>query len=468
VKILNLMKPHHSRARSLSAAIILALACGPVDASADTSAGPAQPGAPAAPTSPEIAPPATSATAAPKTFWTEDYLTQQWLGFRDDWQKDGITFKPDWTGEVFGNPSGGARRGVVSDGVFELPLTLDFDPLTGGAVKDLTFKVNAFYLYGTNLSTAYVHDFSVSSNITGYNSIRLDELWLQKGLWDNKVTVKVGNQGVDNEFFVSGSAALFVGSTFGSFTLLANNIPDAPIYPLASPGVRIEVQPDPRFYVMAGVYGLDDGSFPNTNNKNGIRFSLNAASGMLIMSEAGYLLNQGKDDKGLPGTYRLGSWVDTGNFTTFESQADADTGKDALRYSGATYGIYGVVDQQIYSNGPRNITIFTRSGGAPSNTNFVDYYVDGGFNFTGFIPGRDQDVVGVAVARSHVSHDFSASEIAEGEPPYTAETYLEATYKIQMTPWWDIQPDVQYVITPSGAAGSHNATIVGVRTYVLF
>ena len=130
--------------------------------------------------------------------------------------------------------------------------------------------------------------------------------------------------------------------------------------------------------------------------------------------------------------------------------------------------IYGVVDQQIYAEGPRTITIFARPGGAPSNSNFVDYYVDGGFDFTGFVPGRDQDIAGLAVGRSHVSKDFSNAEVAEGNAPFTAETYLEATYKVQLTPWWNIQPDFQYVITPSGEAGSHNATIIGVRTYVLF
>ncbi len=245
-----------------------------------------------------IAPPATGTATPPKSFWTGDYLSQQWLGVRDKWQAAGITFRPDWTGEVFGNVSGGVGRGVVSDGVFELPLTLDFDPLTSGAVKDLTFKVNAFYIYGTNLSSAFVHDFSVSSNIAAYNSIRLDELWIQKGLWNNMVTIKVGNQAIDNEFFISNSAALFIGSTFGTPTLLANNIPFAPQYPLASPGVRIEVQPDPHSYVMAGVYGLDDGLAQDTNDKNGTRFALNADSGMLVMAETGYLLNQGKGESG--------------------------------------------------------------------------------------------------------------------------------------------------------------------------
>jgi porin len=427
--------------------------------------------APASSATAGITPPVTGTTTAPKSFWTGDYLSQPWLGVRDKWQAAGISFKPDWTGEVFGNVSGGARKGVVSDGVFELPLMLDFDPLTGGAVKDLTFKVNAFYIYGTNLSQSFVGDFSMSSNIAAYNTLRLDELWLQKGLWNNTVTVKVGNQGVDNEFFVSSSAALFIGSTFGSFTLIANNPNNAffpPVYPVASPGVRIAVTPDPHYYVMAGVYGVDKGLKPDENDKDGTRFALGANDGMLIMAETGYLLNQGKNEQGLQGTYRLGSFLNTLDFPTFASQADANSNGEPLRQSGVNYAIYGVVDQQIYAEGPRNITIFARPGGAPSNSNFVDYYVDGGFNFTGFVPGRDQDIAGLAVGRSHVSKDYSNAEVAEGNAPFTAETYLEATYKLQLTPWWNIQPDFQYVITPSGEAGSHNATIIGVRTYVLF
>jgi porin len=418
-----------------------------------------------------ISPPVTGTTTPPKSFWTGDYMTQPWLGVRDKWQAEGITFKPDWTGEVFGNVSGGAGKGVVTDGVVELPLTLDFDPLTGGAVKDLTFKVNAFYIYGSNLSQAFVHDFSISSNLAGYNTLRLDELWVQKGLWNNTVTVKVGEQGVDNEFFVSSSASLFVGSTFGSFTLLANNPNNQsfpPIYPIASPGVRIAVTPDPHYYVMAGVYGIDQGLKPDENDKDGLRFALNAESGMLIMAETGYLLNQCKNDSGLQGSYRLGSFLETGNTPIFASQANAALNGGAVQQSGVNYGIYGVVDQQIYSNGPSTICMFVRPGGAPSNSNFVDYYVDGGFDFTGFVPGRDQDVAGLAVARSHVSKDYSNAQVAEGNLPFSAETYLEATYKVQLTPWWDIQPDFQYVITPSGEAGSHNATIIGVRTYVLF
>ncbi len=69
---------------------------------------------------------------------------------------------------------------------------------------------------------------------------------------------------------------------------------------------------------------------------------------------------------------------------------------------------------------------------------------------------------------SHVSDDFSASQEAQDLPGSTAETVLEATYKYQVAPWWSIQPDFQYIITPSGVAGSHNATVLGLRMSVAF
>ena len=388
----------------------------------------------------------------------QDLLTGDWGGFRKTLEDQGVKFTPTLTAEVFGNPSGGMRRGVITDGLVNLPLDLDLTRMSNNAVTDLTFHVNAEYIYGSGLSQDFVGDFSNTSNIAGYNTLRLQELWAQKWFWDKRVSLKVGNMAVDTEFFQSASASLFINGTFGAFTFIANNVPNAPVYPVASPGVRIQFLPTSRFYVMAGVYGQDINSDPTTNNQHGTRFALTDSSGMLIMSEAGFLLNQSPHDMGLQGTYRLGSFVHTDDSTRFK---DGSNG-------GTSYGVYGVLDQQIYSEADHVISFFVRSGGAPSDTNFVDYYVDSGFNFSGFVPGRDSDVFGLGVARSHVSSDFSDADVAVRNPGSTAETVIEATYKAQLAPWWSVQPDVQYIITPSGMEGSSNAFVIGLRTSVAF
>lgn len=427
---------------------------------------------PSAPFPPPQTPPANAVPEGLKEtendFWKQDTMTGNWGGFRDDMKNHGVTLTPTYIGEVFGNPSGGARQGVIADGVFDLALDLDLDKMTNGTVSDTTIHANAFYIYGPGLSANYVGDFSNTSNIAAYNTLRLQELWIQKSFWEKRLSIKAGNIAIDTEFFQSASASLFLNGTFGTFTLIANNLTNAPVYPLASPGVRVLFQPTSAFYAMAGVFGMDNNSDPAVNNQNGTRFALASDSGMLVMSEVGYLLNQSPNDRGLQGTYRLGSFVDTANFNDFNSQAQFANGTGPLRSAGTDYGIYGVMDQQIYSKGGQVISLFVRSGGAPSNTNFVDYYAEGGFNFTGFVPGRDSDIAGLAVARSHVSSDYSDAQVLEGGSPLTAETVIEATYKVQIAPWWSVQPDLQYIITPSGVEGSQNAVVLGVRTSVAF
>src|SRR5271168_4280733 len=84
--------------------------------------------------------------------WTQTYLTGNWGGVRDDLKNVGVSITPTYYGEVFGNPSGGMRQGVVTDGLLNTALDLDFDPLTSGAVKDLTFHTEAEYIYGNSLS----------------------------------------------------------------------------------------------------------------------------------------------------------------------------------------------------------------------------------------------------------------------------------------------------------------------------
>jgi porin len=106
--------------------------------------------------------------------------------------------------------------------------------------------------------------------------------------------------------------------------------------------------------------------------------------------------------------------------------------------------------------------------GAPADVNFVNWYIDGGFNFKGFIPGRKRDVTGVAVAHSAISQDFSDAQVPQGNPGFSSETVLEATYNYSISPWWTIQPDFQYIWTPSAENGSQDAAVFGIRTIISF
>jgi porin len=58
----------------------------------------------------------------------------------------------------------------------------------------------------------------------------------------------------------------------------------------------------------------------------------------------------------------------------------------------------------------------------------------------------------------------------------STETFLEATYQVQVLPSWQIQPDLQYIINPAGGIVNpddptqriKNEFVIGLRTNITF
>ncbi len=76
-----------------------------------------------------------------------------------------------------------------------------------------------------------------------------------------------------------------------------------------------------------------------------------------------------------------------------------------------------------------------------------------GLTYTGLIPQRDKDIVGSGVAWA---------ELVQGGT--NQETVFEIFYKAQITPSISFQPDLQYVVSPSGIRP--DALAVGARFQV--
>ncbi len=408
-------------------------------------------------------------TTAGISIWHQDTLTGDWGGVRDNWLNHGVAISPTWIGEVFGNPSGGTRQGLISDGLINVALDLNLDRMSDSSIFDDTLiHANAMYIYGPGLSQYFVGDFSNTSNIAFYNSVRLQELWISKSFWQKRINVKIGNIAVDTEFFQSSSAALFINGTLRRIHLHGNQ--RAQLAGLSA-GLARRAYPVPA-YVELLRHGrrLRSGSRVRPDHQQSERHPLRAPRQQRHAHHVGDRLpREPVAERPRPSGHLPPRFVRPHRqLHHLRLPANFANGTGSLQSAGTNYGIYGVMDQQLFSNGQSAISMFVRAGGAPTNTNFVDYYIDGGFNFSGFIPGRFNDVAGVAVARSHVSGDFSASQEAQDMPGLTAETVIEATYKLQISPWWSIQPDFQYIFTPSGVYGSNDATVLGLRTSVAF
>ena len=399
----------------------------------------------------------------PDSFWVRNTLTSDWGGLRDRLNDDGLAITPVYEGEVF-SAIGNNHDGTISDGLLDVAVDLDLERITR-FWQGAQFHFNVLDIYGTSLSQRYTHDFSNTSNLAGFNTVRLQEIWLQQAFWEKRATLRLGMLAADTEFFSSQAASLFLNGTFGAFTLFGANFNDAPAYPAASPAVRLDVMPVSFWDFKAAVFAPDENS---ENYTHGTDFGIDARDGALFVIETSYLLNQSPNDRGLIGSYRLGAFIQRGDYAAWGSQAENALDPANPLHHGTNHAIYGVADQELFKNGQVTVEAFARGGFAAASYSFVDNYFDAGFNFIGFVPNRITDVAGIAIARSGISRQFSEGQRLQGNPGSTSETAIEATYKAQITPWWSIQPDIQYILNPSGVIGSRNAFVLGLRTMITF
>ncbi len=102
-----------------------------------------------------------------------------------------------------------------------------------------------------------------------------------------------------------------------------------------------------------------------------------------------------------------------------------------------------------------------RTGTANSTINPLAFYLGGGLVFHG--PwNRDHDQIGLAVG--HVRFGALAKNMAQASgASLTGETTLELTYSVMMRDNLSLQPDLQYVMSPSGNSSIPNALVAGLR-----
>jgi porin len=363
----------------------------------------------------------------------------------------GVTISAEYTGEGMGDLVGGIKTGTTYEGLLRLGLMLDLGKLV--CWKGATFYVSSLYPHGEGISQDYSGDFNIASNITAYNSFRLDELWLdQKFLPDQTLSIRIGQLASDVEFLLSATSALFVNAAFGTMpTISFNN--NLPIYPFGGLGIRVAYTPANGWFARAGVFDGNPGD-PSTVNKYGVAFHLNLSGGVIVLAETGYAINSSADSKGLAGYYKIGAWYDS--YPEETPQIRSQHNSDA--------GFCAIVDQMIYRKSdiaPGSLTAFFRISAAPDqHINLVPFYVDGGFNLDGPFHSRAKDVFGMALGYTRLSDHFTPvnTTIRSGH-----ETVFETTYKIQINDHLFLQPDIQYILNPGGYPHLDNALVAVVR-----
>ncbi len=366
-----------------------------------------------------------------------------------------LAFPFSYTGEGLANLSGGYRRGAVYEGLLSVGVRGDLGKLVGW--EGGSFLVSGIYPHGPSLTDNYVHDFNTLSNIDANDSIRLYEMWVQQELADGKVSLRLGQILADAEFFVSDGASLFLNGAFGAIPLVSKNL-NAPVFPVAAPGMRVRWAASDSISVQAGVFDGDAGDAAQ-ENRHGVDWNLNGDNGVLAITEAAYTLNGEKENEGLRGVYKLGAF--------FQSSQRNEAFPDVPQRADA--GGYIVADQQLWrkpGTKDQGLSGFFRIGGAPADRNIVPFYFDTGFNYKGLLPDREKDIAGIGFNYTKLSGNLREDS---GEPLGSHhEAILEVTYKAGVNDWLAVQPDFQYIINPGVTEIAPNAFVVGVRFVVSF
>jgi porin len=408
----------------------------------------------------------------------------------------GVTFSATEVSEGLGNVTGGRRRGFDYEGLTTTTLQLDTARAFGW--QGGTFDVSALDVHGRNLSADNLESLQTASGIEADRALRLWELWYQQNFLDGKADVKIGQQSLDQEFMVSTNALLFVNTMFGWPMVPSADLPGGgPAYPLSAPGIRLRAHPTDSLTFLAGLYNGAPAS--NTNgdaqmiNASGTQFPLNG--GVLAIAELQYaypavggMIAPGEQQ--LVRTYRFGAWYDSEEFA---DQRFDNTGLSLANPSSTgiprmhrgDFSLYAVVDQMLWQSQEetdKSLNFFLRAMGTPqTDRNLIDFSLNVGLVLHDPLPGRKDDSFGVGLGYAHVSSrvagfDRDANAFGTFTPIQSGETFIELTYQYQVTPWWQLQPDFQYVFNPGGGVANPSASlqkikneaVIGVRTNITF
>ncbi|KAF2990544.1 carbohydrate porin [Methylocystis sp. MJC1] len=411
---------------------------------------------------------------------------------RDALEELGVRLTGKYIGEIFANTSGGLRQGAAYDGRFRLSLDADFGKLAN--IPGLALHASGLQLHGRGIDALYVGALMPPSNIEASRATRLYELWLQQSLFDDRINIRAGQLGSDQEFMYPIWGAVFVNGAFGWPVVDASNLPGGgPAYPLSNVGARVTLNPNAHFSFLAAVLDGDpagpqtpfDNADPQRRNPDGLRFRMRDPRYVIGEAQLKYGLN------GLDGVLKLGGWRHFGQFadqrwgTDFLSLSDPNSNGVSLQRHG-DQGYYAILDQQIGAGaGPgRGAGFFLRAGLTPNDRNLVSASADAGVSFVGVIDARPDDLFGVAVGYARISNGargldrdtaFFNNPLA---PIRSSEELVEATYIARMASGWYLQPDLQYIRRPggnapdprdpTGVATLHNSLVLGLRTLVRF
>ncbi|WP_161634915.1 carbohydrate porin [Leptolyngbya sp. Heron Island J] len=400
------------------------------------------------------------------TFWTRDFLTGDWNGWRDRLYEQGIDLYALQIVDTYVQPTGGLSQSSTVNSLTLVGTDLHTDRL--GWWPNGQIHVTAALIETESLARDSIGALnSTYFNDAPTNGARLFEVWYGQKFDNNKGEVRVGTQYPFVRIASNQPSSMFSNTAFdyphflGTTPALGMSVP----YAAAPFGIQLSYSFTPEIFFIGQLSdGFQDPSGGIENYRN-LSIGLSAQEGMEGILELSYKPNQRPGSTGLPGNYKAGIQFHTGRFNV-NNTANSNTTQWG---NGA---IYAMGDQMLYAEpGSRTqgLTGFLKTVFTPyEDINMVEFHAAGGLTYEGLIPNRDRDVLGLAVAYTKISEGLRDADRIAGTSVRDAETVAELIYSADIAPWWNVIGSVQYIINPGGYRDRDDALVFGISNRFSF
>ena len=365
------------------------------------------------------------------------YLLGDYKGLRTKLQEHGIDIQSSYMTNSFAMRN---RQKRISKGTYQglYNLSVDFDSeklnLYKGGKLHILYQVGNRGLSSPNFLNTY-------SDINSYNPSRsinqISELYYEHSIKDDLFNLKIGKQDANADFQALDTGFEFLNLSFSYI----DNTP-MPLFPSQQMGIRARIKLAREVYIQNGFYdgNLKIGAYPKS--------FFTGKNNYINMTEIYKLTNF----KGKEGKILVGDWIKTGKYESYKNTNERNN-----------YGIYAGFEQKLtqrFNDKSGGLSMFSQFGYARNSINDVPYYFGGGFIFKGITEKRKDDSIGLAFGWHQFDKQLRKME------HQTSEKVIELFYKIKLAEFLYIQPDIQYIIKPSG--NEKSAFALGLRSYIVF
>ncbi len=343
-----------------------------------------------------------------------------------------VTFGAVLTAEALDNLQGGVNQGTWGEA------NLDLTAAWKGSANWEAYGYILVDQHG-GFSGRYSGDTQTVSNIDAPAGVRLFEAWARHTSTHQHFVTTLGVINLNGIFDTQPVGGVFLNASNGIGPDYSQSGPS--IFPFSGLGIVEEWRPTDRLRWRTGLF---DG-VPADPEHRTVFVSL-----MLRHAEGLHLVTEVEDDFD-GGFVKAGAWRDTAPVARLD-------GTGSGHKSGA-YAQLGWTLTQEHEDKAQGLSGWLRLGAASQAVLNLSGYAGGGLVYTGLLPHRDHDQLGISLAHATYGADFR--QLNPGWRP--AETTLEATYQYEVKPGTIVQPDLQWIHHPGGNPDQKDDLVIGFR-----